>query len=163
MTLREDVTLTLVAAAPAVEFAIPGLSGPAGPPGPPGPGAVRTTTTYTTAALPDGATEVGALTIDKAYRLLRLQVDRACRVRLYATAAQRDADLARPLGVKATGDHGLMLEFAATAALAATLSPMVDGASLETPPGRSVPAAVTNRSGAAGPVTLTLTYLPQEV
>ena len=50
----------------------------------------------TTASLADDATEVGSIAVSAIYTLLVITTSAALRVRLYTTAAARDADLARP-------------------------------------------------------------------
>lgn len=48
------------------------------------------------------------------------------RARLYASSAQRAADLGRVVGVDPTGDHGLFLEVILEANASLTLTPMID-------------------------------------
>lgn len=138
------------------------LVGPVGPAGPAGADGLqpRATAVKTTAAsLADGATEVGTIAMATGYRVSKIQTDVPARVRLYATAAQRDADVSRAIGTDPTGDHGLLLEYVTTASqLTGTLTPVVDGYSLESTPSTGIPITITNLSGAAGSVTTTLTY-----
>lgn len=124
-----------------------------------GAGAPRDAVTKTTASLADQAAESGIVTMATGYRLSKIVTDRPARVRLYATAAQRDADLTRDPADDPVDDHGLMFEFISTTSfLSAVLSPMVDGYSLETTPSGDIPYTITNMSGAASPVTVTLTW-----
>jgi hypothetical protein len=52
-----------------------------------------------------------------------------------------------------------MLEYITTSTtLAATLSPTVDGYSMEATPSKNIPFAIENMSGAAAAITLTLTW-----
>jgi hypothetical protein len=123
----------------------------------------RASAAKTTASLAAGASETGTITLAKSYRLLRLSTNRPARVRLYTTAAKRDADAARPIGTDPTGDHGLVLEFASTASmLAADLSPQADGSNLEASPTAAIPISITYLDAGAGTVTATLTYLTTE-
>lgn len=124
----------------------------------------RTTASITTASLASLAAESGTVTLAKGYRLLQLQTDRPARVRLYTTAAKRDADAARALGANPTaGDHGLMLEVVtATGVLTLDLSPTVDGFNGDTTPSSTVYYAVTNLDTATGTVTVTLTWVRTE-
>jgi hypothetical protein len=123
----------------------------------------RAQATKTTASLAANASETGTVTIAKSYRLLKLTTNRPARVRLYTTAAKRDADASRPIGTDPTGDHGLQFEFVSTASLlAAHCAPLVDGTNLEGSPSTAIPIAVQNRDTGAGAVTVTLDYLPQE-
>lgn len=68
-------------------------------------------------AVDAGAGAQGSLELGKAYRLDRLVVNRACRLRLYASAAYRSADADRPRDEDPVGDHGCILELFATADL----------------------------------------------
>lgn len=148
-----------------------GPEGPTGPAGADGTDGVdgtalmpaRATAVYTTASLADGAEETGTVAMATAYRILRVQLDEPARVRVYATAAQRTADAARPIGTDPTGDHGLMFEFVGTdLLLAATLTPFADGASMEAVPSVNIPIAVTNMSGLTDTIQVTFTYLRTE-
>lgn len=146
-----------------------GPQGPVGPTGPQGPkgdtGAVtsRVTSTFTTPSLASGASWSGLIPLSVGYRLYRIATSVPARVRLYATAAQRDADASRPVGTDPTGDHGLLFEFVTTTGLlSATLNPLVDGATFDTPLASNVPATVTRTGAGTGTVDVTLTYAVTE-
>lgn len=137
-------------------FAAKGDAGPVGASG----NAPRTDVAYATAALADGADEVGTLALGKSWRAMRVTTDKAARVRLYATAPQRDADRGRAIGVDPVQgtDHGLLMEYVTTAAnLSAWLTPEAVGANGDTPVTPAAYITVQNRSGAAGAVTVTIT------
>jgi hypothetical protein len=120
----------------------------------------RTNTVITTASLAVNATENNTVTLAGGYRLLRATTDRACRVRLYTTAAKRTADAARVVGVDPTGDHGLLFEFVPTAAVTDyDLTPTVDG---WCPTGVAAFYAIENRSAGTSTVAVTLTWLRTE-
>lgn len=119
----------------------------------------RTTGGVTTASLADKANETGTVSLATGYRLAEIETSVPCRVRLYATVAQRDADLLRASGDDPVEDHGLIFEFLSnTSLLGAVLSPMVDGYSLEDPPSPDIPYTITNLSGSAAPVTVSLVW-----
>lgn len=126
---------------------------------------VRTTATYTTASLASMAGESGTISMTPGYRLYSIATNVEARVRLYSTAAKRDADVSRTVEAGApTGAHGMYLEFLTTPTmLSSPLTPIVDGASLESPPSANIPIRVGNRSAVAASVTVTLTYIPTEV
>jgi hypothetical protein len=127
--------------------------------GDPGAMTARADAVYTTASLAPGGTENGTIAMSAGYRLLRIATSRPARVRLYGTAAKRTADATRPVGTDPLGDHGLMFEYVTVpGALAAGLSPLVDGVSLEVPASAAIPIAVENRDTLAGVVTVTLTW-----
>jgi hypothetical protein len=126
-------------------------------------GAPREDVSKTTASLADQASETGVITMATGYRISKIVTSVPARVRLYATAAKRDADATRAIGDDPTGDHGLMLEYiTATGLLSAALSPMVDGYSLEATPSEDIPYTITNLSGGNSPVTVTLTWQKTE-
>ena len=135
VTTVDDASVVVSVDDVAVQVSATGPAGPAGPPGadgapgPPGTGFTRQTTTFTTASLAANAGESGTLTLAKGYRLLKLMTTRPARVRLYTTAAKRDADVARPIGTAPTGDHGCLLDLVTTA-----------GVGTRPPPGASRPA-----------------------
>ena len=136
-----------------------GATGPAGTATMPG----RTTTSIITDSVENGEAWSGMITITKAYRLLAVETDKAARVRVYSTIAKRNGDVARPIGTDPTGNHGVLLEFVTTSILLSSdLSPLVDGASMETVPSSSIPVNITNMSGESGTVTVTFTYLATE-
>lgn len=123
----------------------------------------RATVTVVTAALADLATEDLLFALAPSFRLLRVQTDAAARVRLYATAADRTADASRPVGTDPTADHGVILDHVTTVGdLDWRLSPIVDGSSMDAPPVANIAAAITNRSGAARTISVTLTFVPTE-
>jgi hypothetical protein len=113
----------------------------------------------TTASLAVNATENSTVTMSPGYRLHTIETDRACRVRLYTTSAKRTADASRLVGVDPTGDHGLMLEFVATGAVAYDLSPLVDG---YCPTGNDVYYAIENRSAGTSTVEVTFGWIRTE-
>ena len=128
-----------------------------------GSGYTRTTVTYTTASLGASAQETGVVPLAPAYRMLRVVATRPCRLRLYATLAQRTADLgrSRTTSVNPLTDHGLILDLALQAGvLTRTLSPLADGVNLET--GSNVALTIDNLDTVAGTVAVTLTYLRTE-
>lgn len=121
---------------------------------------VRQTARITTASLASQATQIGTVALGKGYRLLIIDTSAPCRVRLYTTAAARDADLNRQIGFEQPQGSSLMLEFISTPALlTADLSPTVDGFNSD---GLAY-YSVTNLGYSATPIVIDLTYLPTEV
>lgn len=99
------------------------------------------------------------------YRLYQITTSRPARVRLYTTQGKRNIDVSRPPGNDpgANSNSGLLLDFTTTATLlAADLSPIVDGANMESNPTATAPITVTNNDGTTGAVTVTFTYLRTE-
>ena len=126
-----------------------------------GGGWARQTKTLVTGPLASGATATGTVELAGSYRALRVTTDVPARVRLYTNAAKRDQDLARPVGVKPSGDHGRMLEVVTTTALPALdLSPTLDG--FVEDGSDAVPFSVTSTSPSGGAVTVTLIWIRTE-
>ncbi|MGG6494998.1 UNVERIFIED_CONTAM: hypothetical protein NY603_18880, partial [Bacteroidetes bacterium 56_B9] len=71
---------------------------------------VRATFEHTTLALDGGEVEVGGFVVFPSWRLIQIRTNRPARVRLYPTAAKRDADLSRAIGVKPQPDSGRIFE-----------------------------------------------------
>lgn len=122
----------------------------------------RETREYVTGMLADGQTDLGAFTVYKGWRALWAETDIPARVRIYASAAQRLADLERRIGVTPIGDHGLLFELVTTGEdLSYTLSPKVDFATDDIS-SNDYYMAVTNLSGDPGAVTLTFNLVRTE-
>jgi hypothetical protein len=96
------------------------------------------------------------------YRLYSIQTSRPARVRLYETAAQQAADLTRPVGTDPAATAGVVLEYITTDTGVKTLSPLVDGASLESSPSGNIPMTVTNRDSVTGTVQVQATWIRTE-
>jgi hypothetical protein len=119
----------------------------------------RATYVHTTASLADAAQETTTIPIGKGCEVIRVQVDRGSRVRMYDTTAHATADAGRPRGTPPdweTSDVGIMLDMALTAAGARTFGPAVDVKSREAT--AVVPITVDNLSGAPSTVQVTITY-----
>lgn len=122
---------------------------------------VRRTLTYTTAFLAAGLTEVGTVELGKGFRVLRVQTSAPALVRLYASQADRAADAGRLPSVDPAPGLGLILEVLTVPDLLGfNTSPLIDGASMEAVPSKSIPITVTATNN--GPVTVIFTYLRTE-
>ena len=116
----------------------------------------RENVTLESGSLNSGDSESGLMAIASRYQLLHITANCACRFRLYTSANQRDNDLGRAIGVDPTGNHGLLFEFVTTPSLlSADLTPIVDGYSNTA----NIPYSVTNLSGVAQAVTVTLNHV----
>lgn len=123
----------------------------------------RANATLTTASLANNATETGTVALGKSFALIKASADRACRVRLYGTAAQRTADASRAAGTDPTGEHGVVCDLVFTSGnLALDLAPMVFGACQESTVSADIPYSVTNTSGATSAVQVTFSRLAME-
>jgi hypothetical protein len=119
-------------------------------------GAITKELQITTASLQSNATATGSVPINAIYRLLTIATNAPCRVRLYVTAAKRNADLARQAGLDKPQGASMMLEFiSVTGLLSADLSPLVDGFTND----GNVHYSVTNTGLAATAITATFNYI----
>lgn len=122
----------------------------------------RETREYVSDSVADGETDLGVFNVYKGWRALWAETDIPARVRIYASAEQRLADLGRRIGVNPFGDHGLLFELITTGEdLSYTLSPKVDFATDDTS-SNDYYMAVTNMSSDPGAVTLTVNLVRTE-
>jgi hypothetical protein len=123
--------------------------------------ATRVSCAATSSSLAAAATDsTTSIVIATDFRLYTIATSRPARVRLYQTAAARTADLARAVGTDPAGTAGVTFEFVTTAGgVTYPLSPLVDGASLESTPTSSIPMTVTNNDTVTGTVTVTVVAL----
>lgn len=117
----------------------------------------RVNTNYTTASLANGASETGTIALGRIALLIRMATNAPARVRFYRTAAQRDADLMRPIGTAPVGSIGLIFEGVTTVgtlAIDSERNPMaVNGEAIPT---SNIFISVTNLSGATAVITVTV-------
>lgn len=107
----------------------------------------------TAAALVAAASVTGTIPLGKAFRLDKLVVNKACRLRLYSSGAQRTADADRDRSTDPVGDHGCFAEFIMTPLLLSlTIIPAIHG---YCPDGLAY-FSLTN-DGTTGDLTFTLT------
>lgn len=125
---------------------------------------VRDVVTYTTGLLAADESETGFIPLALGFRLLHVEVNKSSRIRLYTTAATRDADEDRPSTLDPTAfNNGLLWDFSAPGAqLVWDLPIIVDGFSSETPPSPNIPITITNLAATPGNVSVTLTYVRNE-
>lgn len=122
----------------------------------------RQTATYTTTATTSGARETGVIALGHAYRLSRITTTAACRVRLYTTVANQTADAGRATTTDPPQGAGCILDYVTTSGfMGGDLSPLVDGASMESTPSVDIP--ITVDLGATGPTVITFTFMQTEV
>jgi hypothetical protein len=122
----------------------------------------RATATITTVNLAPGATATGFVTLAAGYRLLDIEANRACRVRLYSSVVRRTLDAARPFGTAPGKASGVQLDYEVTNPGDGTqegLVPLVDGYLANQ--GDQVPYAITN-NGTAGTITVSLLWIQTE-
>ena len=122
----------------------------------------RTTKAGTTSSLADAAQADLDITGFKGYALLKVQTDRAARVRIYTDAASRTADASRAEGTDPAADDGVIAEVITTAAETVLISPGAFGYNNESTPTTTIPCRITNKSGSASTVTVTLHVLQLE-
>ena len=105
-------------------------------------------------------TAIGSFAMPAGFTLRTIETSASMRVRLYQSAAARDADLNRPQGTDRPQGVALFLEFySVIGLLGAVLSPVVDGFTTE----GELYYSVQNKSLVDQAMTMTFTYLPTEI
>lgn len=122
----------------------------------------RTNPAGTTASLANNAAGDLNITGFKSYALMTITTDKAAWVRVYANGATRTADASRAQNTDPAPDAGVIAEVITTGAETVIVSPGVIGYNLESTPTTVIPCAVTNLSGSAGTVAVTLKILQLE-
>jgi hypothetical protein len=123
---------------------------------------LRTTVTTTTALIANAASDTTqTLAIGKEATVLQLVTSAAAWVRLYASTAAQTADSTRLQTVDPAAGAGVLLDVLTTASLLTiVLSP--PAIAFSSTGGTTIPITVTNASGAAQAITVTLTLVPKE-
>ena len=115
----------------------------------------------TTSSLADNTTENLNITAYKAYTLLKVQTDADAWVRIYTDAAARTADSTRSEGADPSPGSGIIAEIRGSGVV--RMSPAATGYNNDSPSATdTVYTAVTNRSGSATTITVTLTAIRLE-
>jgi hypothetical protein len=99
----------------------------------------------------------------KGYVLYKVQTSAAAWVRLYASSAARTADESRTQGEDPLPSSGVIAEVVTTGAQTVLIAPGVFGFNDDDPVSGSIPVRVTNLSGGAATITVTLTAVELEV
>jgi hypothetical protein len=123
----------------------------------------RDSLTGSTGSIADEATANVNITGYKGYMLYKIQTSTAAWVRLYVSDAARTADASRTQGQDPLPGSGVIAEVITTAAETVIIAPGVIGFNNESPVTDIIPAAVTNLSGSAADVTVTLTAVEMEI
>ena len=122
----------------------------------------RTSVSGTTASLADAATGNLTITGYKGYFLYKIETSAAAWVRIYTDGASRTSDAGRSELTDPTPGSGVIAEVITTGAQTILISPGAMGFSNETVPSTNIELAVTNKSGGATTVSVTLTILQIE-
>lgn len=121
----------------------------------------RQQATYFTRDLAVGGVEEGDIALALGFRILHISTTRPSRTRLYATKADQQFDRSRSVTTIPDPKTGIIMDFLTVdQMLAAPLSPIPEGASLEATPRVLTPISVTSVAG--GPVAVTLTWVRTE-
>ena len=113
----------------------------------------------TTASLAADATAELNITGYKAYSLFKITTDAEAWVRVYVDDASRDADATRSEGQDPTPGGGVIAEVRTSGAESILITPGIMGFNNDNPRTDNIYLAVTNRSGSATTITVTLTAL----
>lgn len=122
----------------------------------------------TTASLGNGSSETGAIAVGcKSFILISSAGDKSCRIQLYGTAADRDADAGRAPNTPPDPltQNGIMADHLLTAGGAETFNcaPPLVCTNHDAPRANTIYYRITNNSGSTGTVTATLTIVPVEL
>lgn len=116
---------------------------------------------YTTPIISGGAPYSDTLELYPSVRVIRVGTNHPARVRVYATDAQRDADLIRSIGVEPVGNHGRLFELITSLdILTYDLTPVVDLSSVDESGFFSI--AVTNLTDDDFAIAITFNYVRTE-
>lgn len=117
-----------------------------------------------TPATAQNAHAIGAVALPSGSQIIRVAADKASRVRLYMTAADRDAagEAARAFGADPVGDHGLVLDVQDGAAALAIRPSGALGYNFDNPVVDQLYYRVTQLAAAGGVITVDLTYVQLE-
>ena len=113
----------------------------------------------TTASIADDASAELSITGYKAYSLFKVTTSAAAWVKVYVDDASRDADTTRSEGEDPAPGTGVIAEVRTTGAESILISPGIMGFNNDNPRTNTIYLSVTNRSGSATTVTVTLTAL----
>ncbi len=113
----------------------------------------------TTGSLADDASAELNITGYKAYSLFKITTDAGAWVRVYVDDASRDADTTRSEGQDPSPGSGVIAEVRTSGAESILISPGIMGFNNDNPRTDNIYLAVTNRSGSATTITVTLTAL----
>ena len=113
----------------------------------------------TTSSLADDASAELNITGYKAYSLFKITTDAGAWVRVYVDDASRDADTTRSEGQDPSPGSGVIAEVRTSGAESILISPGIMGFNNDNPRTDNIYLAVTNRSGSATTITVTLTAL----
>ena len=122
---------------------------------------VRETATLTTGMLNNLAWETGTFSMATSFEILQVVLSSIARIRLYNTAANRDADVLRSVYQAASQGMGLILDINATIVLSQSLDPHAHGSNMDVSPSDSIYYTVTN-NGALASITVTFSFLRKE-
>ncbi|UOA08476.1 collagen-like protein [Methylobacter sp. S3L5C] len=139
-----------------------GATGQQGDQGPPGTASgIRETATVTTGIIANLNWETGKFSMATSFELLQVVLSSAARIRLYNSAANRDADVGRSVFQAPTQGMGLILDINAVSVLSQSLDPHAHGSNMEAVPSDTIYYTITN-NGAPAVITVAFTFLRKE-
>ena len=129
-----------------------------------GSSSLRQSVTYTTGSLAINGESQGTVTIAPSFRLLKITMNVAARVRLYDRTSKQTTDATRPIGNVPTGDHGVICDFVCTPTLlSVNTSPPILGSDMNATPTGVFPITVDNLTGTTqSSISVTLVYFAEE-
>jgi len=125
--------------------------------------AVSRSAVSTTVSLASGASTTANVAIAKGYLLYSIQTSSAAWVTLYTSSAARTSDASRTISTDPLPGAGVVAEVITAGADLVFMSPAVAGYNAESPVTTSAYLKIYNNGGTTSAITVTLTYVVQEV
>jgi hypothetical protein len=122
----------------------------------------RAQVTVTTVSVADLASADITIPAAKSYLLIDVQVSHTARVVLYTDQVSRTEDISRSESTPATPGSGVITDVSITGPGVRRMTPGVTGFNYDSPVTGNVYAKVTNKSGGAAAISVTLTYVKLE-
>ena len=144
----------------------PGVKGETGSKGADGGGGggsvAREAITFTSILLAKNGHELGVIHMAKSSEIIRVILAANCRIRLYDTAAARDADINRTVNQSAITGQGLILDVNCKDELIQNLDPHAQASNQDEPPTDAIYYSLTNFD-IPRVILVGFIYLPKEI
>ena len=123
----------------------------------------RSSVSTTTSSLGAGTSALATLSVAKGYTLYSITTSAGAWISLYSSSAARFADATRDILTDPLPGTGVIAETITTAPGVTYFSPAVLGYNAENPVTSNAYLKIYNNSGSSTAITVTLTYLTQEI
>jgi hypothetical protein len=110
-----------------------------------------------------GTSENLTIAAYKSYVLMSITTSAAAWVRIYSDAVSRDADISRNIGTDPVAGTGIIAEIITTSNMQQKITPFVYGGNLDTPANNNMYIRVTNLSGSATSINISVKLTRLEI